>query len=223
MSTPAVVSVDLNLRYGPNIYEPVIVTIPGGSLVDAGDCYDGWCEANWGDYEGYLSEDYLDYAAYYPGYAPPPPSIVVVPRYYNPYARNHRRHVNRNDHRVQPRHVPARRVIKQIKRKAKSVNKVHKRVQRNVRIHKRGQPQARVQKRQHQKAQRNKPRRQAAKAPDRRHKAKQGGKRRKASAPRRHKSAGKAKRAKKGGAKRAKRGGGKKHARGGRGKKKERR
>lgn len=115
----AVVSTDLNLRGGPGIEYPIVVTMHGGSTADVRECYDGWCRVLWRGYEGFASEAYLDFGGYGRGYAygyvtPRPPVVAVRPYFdYGPrvYHRGYhkkryvkRRHYNKR-HYKNRRHV----------------------------------------------------------------------------------------------------------------------
>lgn len=107
---PAAVTYDLNLRSGPGLGYPVILTMAGGSIVEVGECYDGvWCEIEYGDYYGFANINYLDFAYYARGYTPP--AVVVLPRYYDPYTRYYRNKHKRKHYRAK-RHDHAPYIVK---------------------------------------------------------------------------------------------------------------
>jgi uncharacterized protein YraI len=110
---PAYVLTTVNLRAAPGTSNEVVAKIPGGSLVDAADCTDGWCAVNWRDKSGFAIQSALDLSGRVPprrssgpprsppGYVvedegpiyyepgPPPPSYYYRP-YYRPYWRGYR-------------------------------------------------------------------------------------------------------------------------------------
>ena len=57
---PAYVGSTVNLRAAPGTTSEVIVKIPGGSLVDAGECSEGWCAVTWQDRSGFAIQSSLD-------------------------------------------------------------------------------------------------------------------------------------------------------------------
>jgi hypothetical protein len=73
-AAPAVVLEYLNLRVGPGYGFGIIAVIPGGWVVDAGACGDGWCQVNAGGMIGYVDATYLGIAQ--------PPAIAYGPRPY---------------------------------------------------------------------------------------------------------------------------------------------
>jgi hypothetical protein len=104
---PAYVLTTVNLRAAPGTNNDIVGKIPGGSLVDADNCTDGWCAVNWQGKSGFAIQTALDLSGrvpqrpqgappnYYSGpayddevvvegppvyYGPPPP----VPYYYGP-------------------------------------------------------------------------------------------------------------------------------------------
>jgi len=110
---PAYVLTTVNLRAGPGATNEVVAKIPGGSLVDAANCTDGWCAVSWHDKNGFAIQSALDLSGRVPrrpagppgpppGYVvedegpvyyepgPPPPPYYYRP-YYRPYWRWHRR------------------------------------------------------------------------------------------------------------------------------------
>jgi uncharacterized protein YraI len=107
-AVPAYVASNVNMRSGPGTTNEIVTRIPGGSLVDANNCKDGWCEVTWQGKSGFAIQTALDLSgrvpsrprtSYAPGYppgyveAPPPiyygPSYYYGPRYYygGPYWR----------------------------------------------------------------------------------------------------------------------------------------
>jgi uncharacterized protein YraI len=93
MAKPAYVLTTVNLRAAPGTSNEVVAKIPGGSLVDAADCTDGWCAVNWRDKSGFAIQSALDLSGRVPPRgAPgprggPPPGYVVEedgPIYYEP-------------------------------------------------------------------------------------------------------------------------------------------
>lgn len=97
LANPAYVATTVNLRAAPGTTNEIVAKIPGGSLVDASDCAEGWCAVNWQGKSGFAIQTALDLsgrvpprAAAAPGYprrgpypdeeivygAPPPPPAV---------------------------------------------------------------------------------------------------------------------------------------------------
>jgi uncharacterized protein YraI len=97
MAKPAYVSSTVNLRAAPNTTSEVVTKIPGGSLIDADNCTDGWCAVTFQDKSGFAIQSALDMsgrvpqqrrAARAPVYADGPEEYVVEgpPVYYErPY------------------------------------------------------------------------------------------------------------------------------------------
>jgi uncharacterized protein YraI len=100
---PAYVASTLNLRAAPGTGSEILAKIPGGSLVDAGGCDDGWCEITWQDKRGFAIQTALDMSgrvpqqraaaaaprtAYQqgPGVVEGPDEIIEGPGYYGPPA-----------------------------------------------------------------------------------------------------------------------------------------
>lgn len=104
LAKPAYVASTVNLRAAPGTTNEIVAKIPGGSLVDAGDCTDGWCAVTWQDKSGFAIQSALDLSGRVPQrrtvvrrpvysdgpvyfdeppvyYAPPPP-VYVRPYYY---------------------------------------------------------------------------------------------------------------------------------------------
>ena len=108
---PAYVPSTVNLRAAPGTTSEVIAKIPGGSLVDAGECSEGWCAVTWQDKSGFAIQSALDMSgrvsppraarppAYRgrvysnePDYVDAPPAVYYEPGpyyngYYGPYYR----------------------------------------------------------------------------------------------------------------------------------------
>ena len=112
LAKPAYVASTLNLRAAPGTTSEIVGKIPGGSLVDAGECTEGWCAVTWQDKSGFTIESALDLSSRVPPrrtvvrrpvYADEPPIYYEVPPppyyarpypYYfgRPYYRRHWRH-----------------------------------------------------------------------------------------------------------------------------------
>ncbi len=60
LAKPAYVGSTVNLRAAPGTKSEVVTKIPGGSLIDAGECSEGWCEVTWQDKKGFAIETALD-------------------------------------------------------------------------------------------------------------------------------------------------------------------
>lgn len=60
LAKPAYVGSTVNLRAAPGTKSDVVTKIPGGSLIDAGECSEGWCEVTWQDKKGFAIETALD-------------------------------------------------------------------------------------------------------------------------------------------------------------------
>src|SRR5664279_263103 len=57
---PAYVGSTVNLRAAPGTTSEVLAKIPGGSLVDADNCSEGWCAVTWQDKSGFAIQTALD-------------------------------------------------------------------------------------------------------------------------------------------------------------------
>ena len=57
---PAYVASTVNLRAAPGTTSEVLAKIPGGSLVDAGECSENWCAVTWQDKSGFAIQTALD-------------------------------------------------------------------------------------------------------------------------------------------------------------------
>jgi uncharacterized protein YraI len=60
LAKPAYVASTVNLRAAPNTTSEVVSKIPGGSLIDADNCTDGWCAVNWQGKSGFAIQTALD-------------------------------------------------------------------------------------------------------------------------------------------------------------------
>jgi uncharacterized protein YraI len=74
LAKPAYVGSTLNLRAAPGTGSEIVAKIPGGSLVDAGGCDEGWCEISWQDKKGFAIQSGLDMT----GRVPQPRAAAVV-------------------------------------------------------------------------------------------------------------------------------------------------
>ena len=100
MAKPAYIASTVNLRAAPGTGSEIVAKIPGGSLVDASGCDEGWCEITWQDKRGFAIQTAVDMSGRVPqqrGAAGPPagaayrqgqqvaegPEIVDGPVYYD--------------------------------------------------------------------------------------------------------------------------------------------
>jgi uncharacterized protein YraI len=60
LAKPAYVASTVNLRAAPGTTSEVVAKIPGGSLIDADNCTDGWCAVNWQGKSGFAIATALD-------------------------------------------------------------------------------------------------------------------------------------------------------------------
>ncbi len=60
VAAPAYVASNVNMRSGPGTTNEIVTRIPGGSLVDANNCKDGWCEVSWQGKSGFAIQTALD-------------------------------------------------------------------------------------------------------------------------------------------------------------------
>ncbi len=72
MAKPAYVASTVNLRAAPGTTSEIVDKIPGGSLVDAKDCSDGWCAVTWQEKSGFAIQTALDMSGRVPRRAGPP-------------------------------------------------------------------------------------------------------------------------------------------------------
>jgi uncharacterized protein YraI len=104
LAKPAYVASTVNLRAAPGTTSEIVGKIPGGSLIDAKDCSEGWCAVTWQEKSGFAIQTALDLSGHVPRraaapaypsrsryvvedepeyYAPPPPVYYYGP--YRPY------------------------------------------------------------------------------------------------------------------------------------------
>lgn len=110
LAKPAYVPSTVNLRAAPGTTNEILAKIPGGSLIDAGECTDGWCAVTWQGKSGFAIQSAIDLSgrvpqrrtvvrrpAYGPVYVeePPvyyaPPPVYVRPYYYRDWRYRHYR------------------------------------------------------------------------------------------------------------------------------------
>src|ERR1700730_8402421 len=60
MAKPAYVASTVNLRAAPGTTSEIVSKIPGGSLIDADNCTEGWCAVTWQGKSGFAKETALD-------------------------------------------------------------------------------------------------------------------------------------------------------------------
>jgi uncharacterized protein YraI len=60
LAGPAYVPSTVNLRAAPGTTSEVVTKIPGGSLIDANDCTEGWCAVTWQGKSGFAKQTALD-------------------------------------------------------------------------------------------------------------------------------------------------------------------
>jgi uncharacterized protein YraI len=60
LAKPAYVASTVNLRAAPNTTSEIVSKIPGGSLIDADNCTDGWCAVTFQDKSGFAIQTALD-------------------------------------------------------------------------------------------------------------------------------------------------------------------
>ena len=84
---PAYVLTTVNLRAAPGTTSEVVTKIPGGSLIDADNCTDGWCAVTWQEKSGFAIQTALDLSGRVPvrresapvparrAYGPPPAAM----------------------------------------------------------------------------------------------------------------------------------------------------
>jgi len=101
VASPAYVTSTVNLRSGAGTNNEIVAKIPGGSLVDATNCTDGWCEVDWQGKKGFAIATVLDMSGrvpvgraapryrgpVYEEYLPVRPRVYYAPPvYYYPYS-----------------------------------------------------------------------------------------------------------------------------------------
>ncbi len=60
IAKPAYVPTTVNLRAAPGTTSEIVAKIPGGSLIDADNCTEGWCAVTWQDKSGFAKQSALD-------------------------------------------------------------------------------------------------------------------------------------------------------------------
>ena len=73
---PAYVTSTVNLRAAPGTTSEIVGKIPGGSLIDAGECSEGWCAVTWDAKVGFAIQTAIDMS----GRVPQPQKRRVVHR-----------------------------------------------------------------------------------------------------------------------------------------------
>ncbi len=59
-AAPAYVPSTVNLRASPGTTSEIVAKIPGGSLIDADNCTEGWCSVTFQGHTGFAKETALD-------------------------------------------------------------------------------------------------------------------------------------------------------------------
>ncbi len=59
-AAPAYVPSTVNLRAAPGTTSEIVSKIPGGSLIDADNCTEGWCAVTWQGKSGFAKQTALD-------------------------------------------------------------------------------------------------------------------------------------------------------------------
>lgn len=72
-AAPGVAGTDVNMRAGPGVRFPVIVTIPGGAPVEVFEC-GSWCKIGYAGCHGFVAAGYI-----LGGYTPPAPRAYYEP------------------------------------------------------------------------------------------------------------------------------------------------
>lgn len=99
LAKPAYVPSTVNLRAGAGTDKEILGKIPSGSLIDVGECTNGWCAVTWQDKSGFAIASAIDLSGRVPPrrsgrryYVEEPPIYYQVPPppvYYTPYYRRH--------------------------------------------------------------------------------------------------------------------------------------
>jgi len=84
LAKPAYVGSTVNLRAAPGTSSEIVDKIPGGSLIDAGDCSEGWCAVTWQGKSGFAIQSALDLSGRVPQRASTPPRTYAGPGYPSP-------------------------------------------------------------------------------------------------------------------------------------------
>ena len=66
LAKPAYVASTVNLRAAPGTTSEIVGKIPGGSLIDAKDCSEGWCAVTWQEKSGFAIQTALDLSGHVP-------------------------------------------------------------------------------------------------------------------------------------------------------------
>jgi uncharacterized protein YraI len=74
LAKPAYVASTVNLRAAPGNTSEIVAKIPGGSLIDAKDCSEGWCAVTWQEKSGFAIQTALDMSGRVPRAAARPPA-----------------------------------------------------------------------------------------------------------------------------------------------------
>ena len=89
IAAPAYVKSTVHLRAGAGTNHEIVAKIPGGSLVDATNCAEGWCEVEWQEKKGFSIATALDRSGRVPtqsrssrAYGPDDDDEIVVRRRY---------------------------------------------------------------------------------------------------------------------------------------------
>ena len=75
LAKPAYVGSTVNLRAAPGTTSEIVAKIPGGSLIDADNCTEGWCAVTWQGKSGFAIQTALDLSGKVPA-----PAARRVPR-----------------------------------------------------------------------------------------------------------------------------------------------
>lgn len=127
------VSVDLNLRAGPNTGYPAVTVIPSGAPIFVHGCLEGygWCDVSYGDYRGWSYGDYLDVVSggqrVYIVEAPPPIITFSFVDYWDRY------YVGRPFYRERDRYRELRAEVRQIRRQERREDRQENREDRRER------------------------------------------------------------------------------------------
>ncbi len=78
---PAYVLTTVNLRAAPGTGSEIVTKIPGGSLIEASACTEGWCEVTWQEKTGYAIQTSLDLSGRVPRSPARPPVYRRGPGY----------------------------------------------------------------------------------------------------------------------------------------------
>ena len=77
---PGYVLTTVNMRAAPGTGAEIVTKIPGGSLIDAKACEQGWCEVTWNEKTGYAIQTALDLSGHLPRAAAQPPGYRTASR-----------------------------------------------------------------------------------------------------------------------------------------------